>query len=128
MIHRAVGDDRACAALCLLACRSYRSSVTAYRLELFLLDEALAFFDGQDFIDARARDLIHDAARPADFDQINLRPLLQAEVQAHVVLRNVAAAAAHFVYLRQVAGDNFDLRADAVAVALLADGADQYRV
>src|SRR5947209_2780021 len=95
------------------------------RLEIFLLDEALAFLDGQNLIHARARDFINRAARPADFYQVNLGALLKAEVQPQVALRDVAAAAPNLVRLREIAGDDFNTRADAVAIAPHADGLNQ---
>jgi len=71
----------------------------------------LAFFDGQDFVDGRGGNLLGRAAGPADFYQINLGALLKAEVETQVVLRGVARAAADFVRLREVAGDDADARA-----------------
>src|SRR5689334_12567917 len=103
-------------------------STTRGALEVLLLDEALPFLDGQDFVDARVRDLVNRAARPADFDEVNLRALLKAEVEAQVALRDVAAAAAHLVHLCEVAGDDFNTRADAVTIAFDADCLNQHRV
>src|SRR5215213_3878734 len=91
------------------------------RLQIFLRDDALTLFDGQDFVGGRARYLLGRAAGPADFYQVYLRPLLKAEVEAQVVLRGVARAAADFVRLHEVARDDAHARADGVAVRLHAD-------
>src|SRR5215470_5212258 len=97
-------------------------------IDIFLLDNALSFFDRQQLVRIHVGNSVNHAARPADFDEVYLRPLFQAEMQPRVALRDVTRAAPHFVYLRQIAGDDFDLGADAVAVALDADRPDRHEV
>src|SRR6266481_5264979 len=67
---------------------------------------------------------------PADFEELDVFGFADAEVDAEIVLRKIAAAAAHFVNLRMqtlLAGkmrDAFDARADAAAIRFSADGLD----
>ena len=44
--------------------------------------------------------------------------IAQAEVEPQVVLRQIAAAAPHFIGLREIAGDDFDSRIQRQSVAL----------
>jgi hypothetical protein len=55
---------------------------------------------------------------PGDFDRVEGGGLVGAEVDAEIVLREVAAAAMNLVRLRDTAGDHFHARADCQAVAL----------
>jgi len=57
--------------------------------EVLLFNQTLSFFDGQDLVRADVGDLINCAAGPADFYQINLRSVLESEVQPEIILRNV---------------------------------------
>src|SRR5437763_3599653 len=50
--------------------------------EIFLLDEAPAFPDCQNTVHARVGYTVNRAARPAHFDEVNLRAPLKAEVQS----------------------------------------------
>ena len=72
---------------------------------------SLAFDDCEDLVRFHARDLVYLAAGPVDF-YIRLRRFVQAEVDAQVALRDITAAAAHFVHLRVLA---FRLAEDARA-------------
>src|SRR5262245_5653178 len=49
-------------------------------------------------------------------------------MQSQITLREVAAAAPHFVDLGQITGDNLDPGSDAVAIAFHTDGLDQHAV
>src|SRR5256885_1203735 len=80
------------------------------RIEIFPRDETLPFFNGQNLVHTPVSQLINSPAGPAHFDQIDLRPLLQAKVQPQIALRDVAAAAAYFVALREIAGHNLNAR------------------
>src|SRR6266851_7089940 len=59
---------------------------------------------------------LHQAAGPANLDPVDLSGGAEAEMDAHVVIGNVAGAAAHFVNESARARFYGDLRADAVAV------------
>ena len=82
-----------------------------------------AFFDDVEAIDGEIGEAVDLAGGPAHFDPIDDGSLVEAEVQAEIVLRVVAAAAAHFVDLRQGLfgillrfSDNRYARADAGAI------------
>src|SRR6185503_922650 len=53
---------------------------------VLLVDFSLAFFDRHDPVYADARDLINSAAGPTHLDRINLRPLLETEMQSQIAL------------------------------------------
>src|SRR5215813_14378067 len=95
---------------------------------LFLFDESLAFFDRQEFVRIHVRYLVNHAARPADFNEVYFRPLLQAEVQTQVALRHITPAATRFVNLSQIPGDDFNPRPDAVTIALHSDQPDRNEI
>src|SRR5262245_28255818 len=49
-------------------------------------------------------------------------------MQSQVALRDITRAATHFVDLSQIAGDDFNLGADAVTIALYADQPNQNKI
>src|SRR5579862_8626280 len=61
---------------------------------------------------------LHQAAWPAYLQLIDLRRLREAKVGAHVIVREIAAAAAHFGDLFPAAGFHLQTRADRITVAL----------
>src|SRR5690349_17821742 len=73
------------------------------------------------------RDVFHhlaDAARPFHRQSIHRSRCAEPEVQARIVLREVARAGSPFANLAVPAGDHFDAGADAVADALTAHQLD----
>src|SRR5262249_11387150 len=91
-------------------------------------NESLTFFDRQEFVRIHVRYLVNHAARPADFNEVYFRPLLQAEVQTQVALRHITPAATRFVNLSQIPGDDFNPRPGAVTIALHADKPDHNEI
>src|SRR5579859_8252464 len=89
-----------------------------------LSPQAFAFFNRDDAIGGDVFEPVHVPARPAQRDLIHHHVTAKAEMQPEVVLRNVAAAASHFVDLPFGAGANFDARPDAVPVRLASGGLD----
>src|SRR5713226_4966917 len=73
---------------------------------------------------------LDEAAGPADFQELDALGFADAEMDAQIILRKVAAAAAHFVNLRMETffaremRDAFYARADAAAVRFCAGGFD----
>ena len=57
------------------------------------------FFHLVDLVDGHLYERLHDPAGPADLDAIHLFSLAQAEVHPQIVLRKIAAAAAHLLDL-----------------------------
>src|SRR5260370_6828174 len=100
------------------------------RVELHGADDASALFDEDNLIGLDVFERFDEAAGPADFEELDVFGFADAEVDAEIVLRKIAAAAAHFVNLRMqtlLAGkmrDAFDARADAAAIRFCADGFD----
>src|SRR5262245_36787377 len=84
-----------------------------------------AFFDENDLARRHVIQGVDHAARPSRFDRLRLRRLAEAEMDAHVVLRVVAAAAANLVDPRPAVGFNLDPRANAVTVRFRADEFDR---
>src|SRR5437016_880469 len=60
-------------------------------------------------IDGQAFKALDQTARPAHFDPVRLGGRAQSKMHAHVVIRDVARAAAHFVYMESAAGFHPDL-------------------
>ena len=75
-----------------------------------------------DLVDGHLYERLHDPAGPADLDAIHLFSLAQAEVHPQIVLRKIAAAAAHLLDLHQIAAYHPDHRPNSVPVADPADG------
>src|SRR6266478_6168074 len=100
------------------------------RVELHGADDAFAFFDEDDLIGLDVFERFDEAAGPPDFEEFDVFGFADAEVDAKIVLRKIAAAAADFVNLRiqlLVAGemcDAFDARADPAAIGFRADSLD----
>src|SRR5262245_45460557 len=69
-------------------------------VERFFFDQAFAFLDDEDFIDADTFETIDRATRPADLYEVYPGSLLQPEVEPEIVVRDIAGAAADFVNLR----------------------------
>src|SRR5882762_868560 len=97
-------------------------------IELHGADDAFAFFDEDNLIGLDVFEGFDEAAGPADFEELDAFGFADAEVDAEIVLRKVAAAAADFVNLWMQAlldgkmSDAFDARADAAAIGFCADG------
>src|SRR6266403_4446874 len=100
------------------------------RIELHGANDAFAFFDEDDLIGLDVFEGFDEAAGPADFEELDGFGFADAEMDAQIILREIAATAAHFVDLRMqtlLAGpmsDAFDARADAAAIGFRADGLD----
>src|SRR5260370_18692940 len=100
------------------------------RIELLGADDAFAFFDEDYLVGFDVFERFDEAARPADFEELDGFGFADAEVDAEIVLGKIAAAAADFVNLRMqtlLAGkmrDALDARADAAAIGSRADGCD----
>jgi adenine-specific DNA glycosylase len=58
----------------------------SYPVLLSLAVSIFAFLDVDEAVDGNVRKFFDRAARPADFDGVNFRPLLQSEMQPCVVL------------------------------------------
>ena len=70
--------------------------------------DSLPFYDG---VNPVRRDVFHDldlSRGPAHFDRLHLRRGPEAEVQAEIVLREIAGAAANFVELSKTSGVDRD--------------------
>ena len=59
-----------------------------------------------------------------NFDQVDFRLFLQAEVEAWVIGRKIAAAGVNFIPLGELAADDLNARADGVAVFAAPDKFD----
>ena len=97
-------------------------------LEVFLFGYPLSLFYREYLVDSGSCNLIQSPAWPADFDQVYFGSFLQAEMQSQIALGNIAAAAAYFVNLDQIAGDHFHLRSNSVAIAFYSYGFYEDRV
>src|SRR6185369_14150491 len=105
--------------------RDLRSFFAALFLESLLVDDAGALFDGYDRIHIRAVELVDDPTGPTNFNQIDLRALLQSEMQPLIALRDITVAAANFILLREVTGNNFHHRTNACSITLHSHELDQ---
>src|SRR5882762_5529287 len=109
---------------------SLRGFVSLLRVELHGADDAFAFFDEDHLVRLEVLGGFHEAAGPANLEQLHPVGFADAEVDAQIVLRKIPAAAAHFVNLRMqifFAGemrDALDARTDAAAIGFRADGFD----
>ena len=96
------------------------------------LEDLAALLDDVEVVCVEVFEGVHLAGWPADLDQVDFFRLVEAEMDAQVVLRVVAASAADFVDLdngvpawpRSGLCDDLDPRADAGAVGFCADGTD----
>src|SRR6266478_611857 len=115
---------------CMISNSSLCGIVSLLRLELHGADDAFSFFDENHLVRLDVLQGFHQAAGPANLEHVNLVRFADAEVDAQIVLRKIAAAAAHFVNLRMrifFAGqmrDAFDARTDAAAIGFCSDGFD----
>src|SRR5216684_4781874 len=115
---------------CMISNSSLCGLASFLRVELHGAHDAFAFFDDDHLVRLDVLQGFHQAAGPANLKHVNLVRFADAEVDAEIVLRKIAAAAAHFVNLRMrifFAGemrDAFDTRADAAAIRFRADGFD----
>ena len=85
----------------------------------------LALFQCDDLVGLQVLKTLFSSTRPEDFDTLDFRSGPDPEMQAQVVLRDVTAAAAHFIYLLQISSYYGDAGANAVAVRFFPDGFDQ---
>src|SRR5713101_2934365 len=69
------------------------------RIELHGANDAFALFDEDYLIWLDVFQRFDEAARPADFEELDVFGFADAEVDAEIVLRKIAAAAADFVNL-----------------------------
>src|SRR5580704_14113672 len=96
-------------------------------LKRLRLHDAFALFYNDQLIGFDVLERVHLSARPANLDHFGLAGFSQAEVNPQIVLRDVAAAAAHFVDLLVRLGfvwgmaDAHQPCSDAAAVRLGAD-------
>src|SRR5689334_12373205 len=72
--------------------------------------------NGDDAIDIDTSFHLPLAARPIDFDTIHANCMSKSEMQPEIVLRQVAATAAHFVDLRSAARREAHARANGAPV------------
>src|SRR5881628_1115316 len=56
--------------------------------------------------------------RPADLQEVDLARRSQAKMETRIILRKVAAAASHLVYLAGIPGDDTNARPDGAPVAV----------
>src|SRR6266481_3857875 len=91
-------------------------------LEWHGADDAFSFFDENQLVGLDVLQSFHKAAGPANLQQLHLLCFANAEMDAQIILRKIAAAAAHFVDLRvkvffaRQRRDAFDARADVAVV------------
>src|SRR2546426_2079508 len=104
------------------------SSLQDFLCEVFLLNQTFAFFNRHHLIHADAGHGIDNAAGPTHLDEVDCGPLLEAEVQPQIILREVTAAAADLVYLGQAARGDLHARPDAVPITFHADRFHEHRV
>ena len=75
-------------------------------------------------IDGQALEFFEDPGRPADFNPVDLGSSAQAEMHAHIIVRDVAGTAAYFIDQNALAGFNADARTNTVAIRSGADSAE----
>src|SRR5439155_4675076 len=84
-----------------------------------------SFPNDQELVAGNVLELVHDAARPPDFQPVQSARLAQADVYPQIVLGKIAPAAADLVNLTTPAGKNRDPSANTVPIGLGAHGADR---
>src|SRR5437660_12263671 len=100
------------------------------RIELLGADDAFALFDEDDLIGLDVFQRVDEAAGPADFEKLDGFGFGDAEVEAQIVLRKIATAAADFgelgmeTFLAGEMRDAYDARADAGATGCCPHGFD----
>ena len=85
---------------------------------------AFAFLDDEEHIYREIGEGFFQAAGPPDFERIDAGAIAEAEEDARVLRGEVAHAAFGLVVAGEVAGDEFQVGADAVAIRFCADEAD----
>src|ERR1700744_6066698 len=90
-----------------------------------LLEYLAAFLENVELVHVEVPELVDLPAEPADFDQVHPGGLIQTEMHAEIVLREITSAAAGVFHLHQrligiLRGDD-DAAADARAVGLGSD-------
>src|SRR5256885_9468291 len=90
-----------------------------------MLNQSLALFNAKDFIRGDIVNFIYNPAGPVNLDQIYLRSLLKSEMHSQIALRKITAAAVQVASLGEIAGNDFDSRANAVAIAFHSHCLDQ---
>src|SRR5262245_12539671 len=85
---------------------------------------SFALFQRGDLVGFQIFEGFFSSARPEDFDTLDFRRGADSEMQAHIILGDVAVAAAHLVHLLQPGGHHGDAGANAVAVRFSSDGLD----
>src|SRR6202790_4599611 len=97
-------------------------------LELRGANNSFALLHHDQLVGLHVFQRVHAAARPANFEQLNLLRFSNAEVHAQVILRNVAAAAAHLINLLMrlrfpgQVGHAAQTRANSAAIRFCANG------
>src|SRR5882724_7993118 len=119
------------AALCMKSGSRVRQTGTSvlplcHLLKFLLLNDALALFDSNDFVNACISHLVDGSARPVNLNQIYLRSLLESEWQSQIALRKITATTVNLIDLRQITGDDLDARANPITIALHSDHFDQH--
>src|SRR3990170_618239 len=87
-----------------------------------------AFREADERIDRQARECLLRAARPPHLEGIDVRSLLEPEVQPYVVLRDVAPAAAALGGLHEVARRHLRARAEGTPIRAAAHEVDHDEV
>src|SRR6266478_4078742 len=82
---------------CMFSDSLLRGLVGLLRVELHGADDAFALFDEDHLIRLDIFQCFDEAAGPADFEELDAFCFADAEMDAEIVLREIAAAAADFV-------------------------------
>ncbi len=69
-------------------------------MKVLLINDALAFFDGKNFVYADIRNFVDVSPRPTNLDQIYLRSLLEPEMKSQITLRKITTTTVDFLDLR----------------------------
>src|SRR5437879_2105152 len=115
---------------CMVGDSSLRGLARLLQVELHCAHDALALFHHDHLVRLDVLQSFREAAGPAYFQQLHLLCFPDSEVEAEIILRKIAAAAAHFIDLRVKVSlarqmrDALDSRAYAAAIRFRADGFD----
>ena len=96
--------------------------------EGFCVADAGGFYDGVDGVSRYILKAFDFAAGPADFYRLDFCGFAEAEVEAQIVLRKIAVAAADFCHLAHASGADGHAGADSGAIALCANHFEQHAV
>ncbi len=77
----------------------------------------IPFRDPEELVDLDVFEDVHPAADPPDLDPVDAVAPAQSEVKSASPMALVATTAVDFVDLGQIAGNHFDIGADAVSIA-----------